>query len=874
MGNQRKLPQYRDDEVRVFHPLFAEVLNRTLLEMGLQDELEVVHHWTTKGFSGIIDFAICNKKSKKVLLPIEVKKSVLDLKALGRRQARGYLTALGMYRGSDYYVATNLEYVELFRDSETRVLTMAQLLKLDRSYIGELRDSDFDDFNEKLQSSLRQVLEVVRGNDGSEYASNISGLLHALETSIDDSDSWHQAQTFYAFDYIRGALSSDYFFRDQVSSWDSAESFISKPGLMSDVVSEIDFDLLFQVTPKGRFNDQEVAQISAGAFEAGMSKDNGQDLATVINEIAYSVKGIPGVVETTPYLAELLVAHASISIGPYLDENLVLMEPGCGSGNLLAAAKNHFESLSAKQIFGIEKEELFREILSLRVGLIFKDSLRNGHRPDLSIRKLESLIPENCSNVGLVLMNPPFIRGIDCVSERKEIATKISKLTNLKSSLTGEQLGYECGYLELVLTLVPQHAVIATIFPKNSLLRADSKNLREFLVEDFGLEQIVVYKDNNLFGSVQKSTVLLIGSKGAKVENVTIYNYSSDLENLDFHMYRNAEERKDYISANARITSISSSELQELAAHGWKSIFDTSESSYKECMQEMLACTAYEKLREGHQLTRGSIGNKGASDFLFNPKISSQESRANPPQFWTNIPEDWILPAAKNADSVPREITSSQGESGIHIPRTLEAHKSQKKIDGLVFQKYLEATAKNANSGKADGSQRKEHKSEKDLVDILEVSNPISGDVVLIPRAQRAAAQISISSTDQIMVSTNFFVAFCESRKEAIFLGSWLLSLFGQIQLEYSGIDQEGMRKLEKNQIGECLIPFGIQFSEEESRRLEEAFLKAKSVTFRAISTRELDEIWAKKLSPNNWENLLSKVSVSLRQLCNERLEI
>ena len=108
MSEKRYLPQYWDDEVRVFHPLFEEVLNQTLTNMGLDEELEVIHHWSTKGFSGIIDFAICNKKSKKVLLPIEVKKTVVDLKALGRRQARGYLGALGMFRGSDYYLATNL----------------------------------------------------------------------------------------------------------------------------------------------------------------------------------------------------------------------------------------------------------------------------------------------------------------------------------------------------------------------------------------------------------------------------------------------------------------------------------------------------------------------------------------------------------------------------------------------------------------------------------------------------------------------------------------------------------------------------------------------------------------------------------------------
>ena len=166
MSERKVLPQYWDDEVKVFHPLFEKVLNKTIVDMGLDRELEVIHHWSTKGFSGIIDFAICNKRSKKVLLPIEVKKSVVDLKALGRRQARGYLEALGKFQGSDYYLATNLEHIELFRDSPDRVLTMAQLLNLSKSYVGELRTSNFESFTQKVQDSLEQVLEVVRANDG------------------------------------------------------------------------------------------------------------------------------------------------------------------------------------------------------------------------------------------------------------------------------------------------------------------------------------------------------------------------------------------------------------------------------------------------------------------------------------------------------------------------------------------------------------------------------------------------------------------------------------------------------------------------------------------------------------------------------------
>ena len=831
MSENKYLPQYWDDEVKVFHPLLEKVLNDTLTTMGLDEELEVIHHWSTKGFSGIIDFAICNKKSKKVLLPIEVKKTVIDLKALGRKQARGYLGALGMYRGSDYYLATNLEHVELFRDTPNRVLTMAQLLNLSESYVGDLTTSDYEVFIDKLQNSVKQVLEVVRGNDGSDYASNISGLLHALETSIEDLESWHQAQTFYAFDYIRGALSLDGFFTKNVKEWKSADSFADLPGAMKELVTKIDFDLLFEKLPSGRFNVEEIAQISAGAFEAGQSDDLVEDLAGVVNEIAYSVKGIPGVVETIPNLADLLVAQLSMIVGPELSDNLKVLEPGCGSGNLIVALKKYYENLTAKQIFGIEKQELFREVLALRLGLYFKDSLRNGERPNLSIRTLESIKVSECEDVGLVVMNPPFIRGIDCVTERKEIADLVFNTFKTKSKLTGQQLGYECGYLELLTNLVPDQTVIASIFPKNALLRPDSTELREYLVEGFGLKQIVLYKDNNLFGSVQKSTVILIGKKGSRSESVEVFNYTKNLENIDFQKFKIESDRDEYIETLGSRIEIGTQILLESAEVGWKGLLSGVDSDYKTCLDLILNCSKFSTLGEKHNLFRGTIGNKGASDFLFNPKISSKASQSNKPNKWHEIPSEWILPAVKNSDSVPREITNELGESAVHYP---DGHRIQDtKIS--IFENYLRETREAAKAKSKTGSQRKVDKSSEDLIKIL---------------------------------------AECKSRPQAIVLASWLLTIFGQLQLEYSGIDQEGMRKLEKFQIENCLIPQDIDFTDREISELEKVLSETDPLLFRSITSREIDKIWARKLSPSNWMDLMASIESALQVMCNQRLEI
>lgn len=179
-----------------------------------------------------------------------------------------------------------------------------------------------------------------------------------------------------------------------------------------------------------------------------------------------------------------------------------------------------------------------------------------------------------------------------------------------------------------------------------------------------------------------------------------------------------------------------------------------------------------------------------------------------------------------------------------------------------------------AKSKSSSGSQRKMDKSSEDLLGILEVSRPVYGPVVLIPRGQRAAAQISFSCEKELMVSTNFFIAECESRSEAIVLASWLLSIFGQLQLEHSGIDQEGMRKLEKFQIENCLIPQEIKFTNDEMGELDKVLMETDPLLFKAIAPREIDEVWARKLSPEKWMDLIASTVRTLQVMCSQRLEI
>ena len=862
-----RLPQYSDDEVRDFHPFFAAAMENVLIEMGLNSDLKLIHHWSTKGFAGIIDFAIVNKKSNKVLLPIEIKKSLSDLRTLGRAQARGYLSSLGMYRGSDYYLASNLECVEIFRDSPERVLTIAQLLETENSVVGELSTASFDEFTKNLQSSLTEVLNIVRANDGTKYASNISGLLHALESSVNDDDSWHQAQSFYIFDYLRGALGSYEKYESEMKKWESAETYYERPSSLGVIANEIDFDLVYEMKIKGRFNSKEVSQIVAGAFDAGRENDLGSNLAAIVNEIAQESKKIPGIVETRAPLANILLSHIRIeNSDPFLDGHQ-LLEPGCGSGNLILAAKQFFPSLLPHQILGVEKESFFREILGLRVGLAFIESMTPNSRPNLAIRNFESIPKNELKDVSVVAMNPPFIRGIDCVTARRELGDIISEVTGQPSTLTGDQLGYECGFLEYVRAVIPKNALIGTVFPTNSLTRVDSRTVREFLLNTFGLTQIITYRNVNVFGSVQKDTVILIGNPTKKRDSIVITKYLCSIDQLDLNSTENNDQ---LITQSTLIAEVDIDDLYSSLEEGWKR-FLTVENSGEDILQELtfsnpnLIALGRTRL----DIVRGSIGNSGASDFLFNSRTCHEKSISEVPEKWVGVNPEWIIPALKNSDVAPRVLDVKTGESGLCFPGPFDNTESFRQISSIVFR-YLNQNQRAQTSGAV--VQKKRNLDQDDVLSILKRSKATSGYLVLVPRAQRSSAQISISILPRVYVSTNFFIIQCENYVECVTLASWLLSVFGQIQLELSSINQEGMRKIEKKQLADCLVPTSGVSDSSDFKDLEESFFSSPAIKFQNIETRPVDVFWANKIFGVEAETKLKILISNFEKLVNGRL--
>lgn len=859
LSERIRVPRYIDDEVRVFHPYFETAMAKALHDAGIEKEIELVHHWSKRGFSGIIDFVLLNPSSNKILLAMELKKTPTDLVRQGRRQARNYLENLGTSRGSDFYLASNLEKVELFKHTMERPITSSQLVKTNYSHVGSLDSSNAEVFYENLVKALTEVLELIEGNDGTLFASNVIGLLNALEVNVQNEEKWRYAITSYLHDFARGALNiqTGVEFTDKLANQENdirtsdITNGLLKIGIpihLNDINSEL-------------FNQRELSEIVAGAFEAGKADPKCDELSSIINEFGTNVLQIPGAIETDLVLAKLLFIH---TIPDGYKPNSKVLDPGSGSGNLLFAALEMNKDIKAQSIVAVESSYIYIDVLKTKLNLHFANSFSSDNHPLVLHTSIEDAPQKVFSEAQIILMNPPFIRGIDAVTQKNRLRILLKELHNVDSILTEQQLGYECGLLEFITFSTSKGSEFGTIFTKNSLTRSDSASFRRFLINEFGLHTVVSYPTKDLFNGAQKETVILAGKIGTKGHDVKFIQFQEGLEKLSFETVDNYEKFANLNSQHFQSNTYSSESLLADATEGWKKYLIGDDLEISKLFE---SCSLpFEVISENHTIFRGSIGNIGASDLLFNPRKSVIETSNEMPLKWISLEERDLEVAAKNSDVVPRILNRNQGETGFYVEEIENKQLAKEKKIKLATD-YVAGKVHASNSG----TQRRRSLSISDVQDILNSSKPVSGNLVLVPRAQRVKAQISISLNHNIMISTNFLVIETSSPKEARLLGSWLLSIFGQIQQEALGINQEGMRKIEKAQLQMLLVPDFKSLSPTDEDELLANFDTEDAMNLGQPCIRRIDEIWARILVPEDFEIYLQTIFIKFASLCSNR---
>ena len=517
------LPSTTSDEVRVFHPYFKDAAEQALINLNIDSIYKVEHHFSTS--SGVVDFVIINQSSNKVLIPFEIKRTTMSTRSSGRRQARDYYNNLGSTMSTMYYCSTNLELIELFKDSDSRKETHTQQVELKYENVGSFIDNDNTSFFNSLISSLEEVIQIAENDEG-QYLDKLTNIRNELEDRISSLNDWHEFFVPATFEYIIGMSENSVFLRESIKKlgWPkTVETYKSMPSKIIKSGSGLDFNKIFS-EPAPKANDPKCfnADVLEEAYNAGKASSLGEDIAELVNSIL-KPHG-KGIVETDSELARLLAVVAKDSLNRELKKDEIIWDPCAGSGRLLTSIEPSFKHILPNQIWANEIKERFKQPLTLRLGMYFINSISPVKKPEVTINNIVDISQSKCEGVRIVLMNPPYLSGIESVEKKNVLAAKIKKITGDQSTLNEGQIALETIFLELVYNQVPDDCVIACILPIQHLTRKSNEvnKFRKFLIKEFGLTHIVKYPMEGLFTEVIKETVILVGKKNSYQEEVKL----------------------------------------------------------------------------------------------------------------------------------------------------------------------------------------------------------------------------------------------------------------------------------------------------------------------------------------------------------------
>ena len=867
-----QLPEsYGDDEVRIFHPVFEYAADQAIAALGLADELELAHHYPIGDI--IPDFVFLSRTSGKIHLIVEIKRTRGQVQTTGyRNQARNYYVDAGARMATPYFAVSNLEHTDLFRNRAGFSLA-GQLLKdcpFDAGTFFEERDG----FIDRLTHQLVRILELIdadtKNGETPEYAIGLGELESALKTAASQLDHWHPLLMPASYQYIMGASVNSPALGAKVSegNWQPATAEMGRPQRLATKGAAIDFGAVF--SPPYPAANHEVAfdiEILEQARQSGAARGSADDLATVVAGIVRSAAtNTQGVVETDPELSRLLQRTAASCREVPLAESDVICDPAAGAGQLLVGATEAFAGLTPSQLWANDIDPRFAEVTALRLGLDHSEKVGPGNQPKITSNDISLLDRAEFDDVRVVLMNPPFVRGVDATELRATLAAAVERATGTPSLLDFGQTGLESVFLELVTALVPNGTVVATVFPHRTLLGTgpEAIALRQFLLGSFGLRTLVEHSRIGIFESVTKKTAIIAGVKGSDSDIVRRIRLSPPLANVDFSAIGSALDHGNApLHHGISVHNVARRSLSDEAASGWGYMLGGRAAAIEWFGSLGISLVTIDAA-DGLQLRRGPAGNSGGSDLIFPREDSSWKSA---------IPAEWLVVGVRNANEEEVPAVVNKGTSSaraISVPdEAFDPDAAEFKSLESVVQAFLADTAPN-HSERAQA--KAEMTAEKAKNALRSTRNPIRPGSIILPRAIRRFGRITVVEEPAVL-STNFFALSTSESWPPEAVAAWLASIFGQLQFEIHSVDQEGMRKSERGHLSRILLPEmnNLSWSPEDLVEIREAFETSPPLDFyEPIQPRPVDLIWTRYVRQIDSETIAACVE-QLENLIDDR---
>lgn len=832
---------YSDSEVKVFHPLCEEALSKALKELRLDKEYKVIHHQYTGSLE--MDFVIQHITTGKYVCVVEVKRTPSDVHSTRYQfQAMSYVQQNAGQTEKPYYILTNLECAYSFRYDVRKSKTFQQVLKPGFETIGRFENDTKERFSEKLSSYFKEKIKSFLADDF-EYLVTLEQFVSYMESIKNDKKKWKSSLAILLYEYIRGSF-----------------TFINRKGLndirlfkndISKICSEgarVNFKDIFSYSDDVFDNSLSVdADLLLNLFDFGEQNVSGDSIANILHQIASSGHEHDGEVSTDMELARIVLQLAFFVNGS-LNENDLICDPAAGSGSLLSAAIDDFD-IQPRQILANDWNEHLVELLSLRLGLKFANIVSKDNSPSIETKNIADLDKSFFDKVKIIVMNPPFVAGINCVERKEKFFRAINSITNETAKSNVGQMSLEAPFVELITHLVKKETTVACIFPKTHLTARgeEAKAIRRLLLEDFGLQLIFSYPGTEIFDEVVKDTCVLVGKVNKPSEKITVLSSYDNIPDLD--ILRFSKSLKENLSNEFAPMmpglvgkKITKKELSVSIEDGWRTLNSEMTEAVDFVNKIFRDSYSFDTMESfGFTMKRGNAGNNGGSDLLF---FDSKEE-----MYKKFEKRNLVLKAGmRNAKLDTFKINS--GDS-----KFLDCAANDSKLIDEIIDFYMSLPQR-------ESRQQRKQKSKAEWKKILERESKAEfpGNSVLIPRAIRSTGRIYFSEKP-VFASTNLFVCTPEDKETAVLLASWMSTIFYQLICEVSSKDNEGMRKMEGADIGKTFVP---DFSKLENAIYKKAVEVVRNITFldlRNIQIRQIDRLWAETLFKDKAESILEEAA-------------
>lgn len=851
--------KYSDKEVESFHPVCEIILNNALEHLNLLDTYRVEHHRTVGSLE--MDFVISNIHTSKILCVIEVKRTVEAVfSTRNQLQAMSYVRELRQAeKEKDYYILTNLEAIALFKYSASRANVIDQLLTPGIITIHKFSDLPKSEFIDELSKYFATLIKRIMGDDADYFKSFrhfVGEVSDTQDQLIRDEKIWHSKFAALAYEYIRGSLNASG--RNQLADIRRFNSDISK---ICKEALRVNFKGIYglninEYSPLPQIPSDTLNEL----YHLGSSYLDADAISDILFALIAKFSPYPGTVPTDIELAKALAVIAT-SFCDNIQDNDAILDPAAGSGNLLSVMPIFFPSLKPKQLKANDINEYLLQILSLRLSLKFPGIVSKNDSPNIIATNIADISQSFFDDVKLIVLNPPYLSHTSNASNdyKSGIIKRIQSIKGCEATTYSSKSALEAVFIELVALLAKEGTTIACIVPLSHLYGMGESDVlfRKMLLERFGICCIFRYPQENIFKSVTQNTCVLIGKIGLSPNEVVYINSLDTLNDIDFDNLKTVINDQSFSARNGIEKSIfTRQDLFKSNDSGWK-ILDSIASSATAFLSDILASSdKFESIKDSSDLSnnyRGKIGDLGGSDLLY-PKIGGD--------FYNSV-KNIILPHLQYGLRTVKSLNSPY--LSVSNTRFLD-------VSGMATSDI--ATVAHIYKTRFESTTRRQIKSTKtvdDYIKILtsEAIHSVPAGSILLTRDCRRSGRAYIAET-KIYASTNVYVFEVPETLKRRFYHSWFCSIFYQLNCELSSKNHAGTRKMDTAEFASTFVPDFAKFTEAEKKSICDCSVDS-FVTLNNPSVRECDKVWAKVISPSNWEEILNKATRYLGLLATDR---